>query len=255
MKQASSKPRTPPLEDRVLSLVRSRANGEDSATLGGELGIAEQLGVARPALREAIAKLEATGVVYRRQGAATVVNRDALQLAGRFDEQGEFSDVIRASGASPSMHLEGCRNVELTGTDAGVFDVPDGTPAIEITKRWDADSTPARAAIDTLPLHPGDRSDIDPAESILILAERMRGEPVTWELALPTAVSAPGVIAGVLRVEAGAPLLLLETIGLSVNGRRLYRSHDYYVPGIVPQGLIRNVRSEATLDPTQPGRS
>ena len=254
MKQAPHKQRPPPLEDRVLSLWRDSTHGRDVSTLGGEVGIAEQLGVARPALREAIAKLEAMGVVYRRQGAATVVNRDALQLAGRFDEQGDFSEVIRASGASPSLHLEGCENIELTGTDADVFEVPEGTPAIKITKRWDADSTPARAAIDTLPMHPGESSEIDPAESILILAERLRGEPVTWELALPTAVSADDEIAGVLNVGSGAPLLLLETIGLSAKGRRLYRSHDYHVPGAVPQGLIRNVRPEATLQRTHTSR-
>ena len=247
VKQASREKRPPRLEDRVLSLWRNSDSGENSATLGGELGIAEQLGVARPALREAIARLEAMGVVYRRQGAATVVNRDALQLAGRFDEQGDFSEVIKASGASPTMHFEGCEDIELTGTDADIFDVPDGTPAVKITKRWDAGATPARVAIDTLPLHPGDSGEIDPAESILTLAERLRGEPVTWELALPTAVSADDELAGLLTVTAGVPLLLLETIGLSVNGRRLYRSHDYHVPGVVPQGLIRNVRPEATL--------
>ena len=252
MKQASRK-QWPPLEDRVLSLWRDSVIGKDSATLGGEVGIAEQLGVGRPALREAIAKLEATGVVYRRQGAATIVNRDALQLAGRFDEQGEFSEVIRASGAIPSLHLESCEDIELAGTDADVFDVPEGTPAIKITKRWDADSTPARVAIDTLPMHPGDSSEIDPAESILILAQRLRGEPVTWELALPTAVSADDDIARVLSLRPGAPLLLLETIGLSANGRRLYRSHDYHVPGAVPQGLIRNVRPEAPLQRTHTG--
>ena len=254
MNQPHHKQRPPPLEDRVLSLWRDSINLRDAATLGGEIGIAEQLGVARPALREAIAKLEAMGVVYRRQGAATVVNRDALQLAGRFDEQGDFSDVIKASGATPSLHLEGCEDIELTGTEADVFDVPEGTPAIRITKRWDADSTPARAAIDTLPMHPGESSEIDPAESILILAERLRGEPVTWELALPTAVSADDDIAEVLNVGSGAPLLLLETIGLSAKGRRLYRSHDYHVPGAVPQGLIRNVRPEATLQRTHTGR-
>ncbi len=252
MKKAHHKQRLP-LEDRVLSLWRDSINDEDPATLGGEVGIAEQLGVARPALREAIAKLEATGVVYRRQGAATIVNRDALQLAGRFDEQGEFSEVIRASGAIPSLHLESCEDIELTGTDADVFDVPEGTPAIKITKRWDADSTPARVAIDTLPLHPGDSSEIDPAESILILAQRLRGEPVTWELALPTAVSADDDTARVLNLRPGAPLLLLETIGLSANGRRLYRSHDYHVPGAVPQGLIRNVRPEAPPQRTHTG--
>ena len=97
-------------------------------------------------------------------------------------------------------------------------------------------------------MHPGDSGEIDPAESILTLAERLRGEPVTWELALPTAVSADNEIAEVLNVRAGTPLLLLETIGLSVNGRRLYRSHDYHLPGAVPQGLIRNVRPDATLE-------
>ena len=238
----------------MLSLWRDSTNGGDSSTLGGEIGIAEQLGVARPALREAIARLEAMGVVYRRQGAATVVNRDALQLAGRFDEQGDFSDVITASGASPSLHVEGCENIELTGTDADVFDVDEGTPAIKITKRWDADSIPARVAIDTLPLEPDDSREIDSSESILTLAERLRGEPVAWELALPTAVSADDELAGMLNLKAGAPLLLLETIGLSVNGRRLYRSHDYHVPGAVPQGLIRNVRPEATLQPRLPDR-
>jgi DNA-binding GntR family transcriptional regulator len=246
IEQASQNSRPPTPEDRVLSLWRDSDNGRDPARLGGELGIAEQLGVSRPALREAIARLEAMGVVYRRQGAATVVNRDALQLAGRFDEQGEFRDVIKALGFSPLMLLEGCEDIELRGTDANVFDVPDGTPAVKITKRWDADETPVRAAIDTLPLHPGDRGKIDPAESILTLVERLRDEPVTWELALPTAVSADDETAKLLNVRAGVPLLMLETIGLSANGCRLYRSHDYHVPGLVPQGLIRTVRRGST---------
>jgi len=38
------------------------------------------------------------------------------------------------------------------------------------------------------------------------------------------------------------PLLLLETIGISSMGRRLYRSLDYHVLGIVPQALIRTAR-------------
>ncbi|MCY4664568.1 MAG: GntR family transcriptional regulator [Acidimicrobiaceae bacterium] len=247
VEQPSQNSRPSTAESRVLSLWRESDNGEDPATLGGELGIAEQLGVSRPALREAIARLEAMGVVYRRQGAATVVNRDALQLAGRFDEQGEFRDVIRALGASPLMLLEGCEDIELHGTDAHVFDVPHGTPALKITKRWDADDTPVRLAIDTLPLRPGEGGEIDPAESILTLVERLRGEPVTWELALPTAVSADDEIAALLNVRAGVPLLMLETIGLSVSGCRLYRSHDYHVPGKVPQGLIRTVRRGSTV--------
>ena len=65
--------------------------------LPGESVLAERLQVSRPALREALARLETQGLVLRRKGAGTVVNAGALQVMARFDVQVDYAEPGRPS--------------------------------------------------------------------------------------------------------------------------------------------------------------
>src|SRR5680860_1253354 len=83
------------LIDRLRSLVGSVALADGH--LPSEPSLASRLGASRPALREALVRLESEGLLSRRRGAATTINRDGHRIPARFDQQIEFSDVIEAA--------------------------------------------------------------------------------------------------------------------------------------------------------------
>lgn len=227
------------LSDRILHVAeRGARRGEP---FPGESTLAEMFQVSRPALREALAKLEGAGMIYRHQGAGTLLNEAALELCGRFDQFGEFSDVIAASGKEAKMELIECSVQPWNAREHGAFKNPP-EQVLRAVKCWTADGTPARATIDIVPLPVGTRSDsVDAAVSVLKIVKKLTGDSVQWEIAFPTAVTADDDTSRWLAVRKGSPLLMLRTIGITASGDEAFRSFDYHVPGLIPQGLIRVV--------------
>lgn len=236
---AGVRDRNKALSDRILRVAeRGARRGEP---FPGESTLAEMFQVSRPALREALAKLEASGLIYRHQGAGTLLNEAALELCGRFDQTGEFSEVIAASGKEARLELIECSVHKWDVVQHGAFkNSPDRV--LRAVKCWMADGVPARATIDIVPLPVGIRGDsIDGAASVLKLVEKITGESVRWEIAFPTAVLADDDTSRWLSVGKGSPLLMLRTIGITASGDEAFHSFDYHVPGLIPQGLIRVV--------------
>src|SRR6266487_1707825 len=85
---------TPPLDDRLRRLWRSAVDSGEP--FPGEPALALRLGASRPALREALIRLEHEGLIGKRKGAETTVNRAAIEIPARFDQQIEKADLIRA---------------------------------------------------------------------------------------------------------------------------------------------------------------
>jgi GntR family transcriptional regulator len=235
-----------------------RQFAERGEPLPGEPALAVQLGASRPTLREALVRLEAEGLIVRRRGADTAVNAHALTMAARFDLQFEFTALLHAAGLEPSVHLLEWSWERLTDDQAATLDVPAGTPALRSVKRWDADGAPAMVAIDHVPVlvddhEPGDdgvegddalgRLGVAPADSLFDKVRPLTGDDVEWELAWPSAASAPQDVAGWLGSPPGIALLTLDLVGVSRSGRRCYRAIEHHVPGVVDYGLIRSVRA------------
>lgn len=228
------------------TLERLRSVWTDAARRGeglpGEQTLAEMLGVSRPQLREALVRLEEEGLIHRRHGAQTAVNRAALEISARFDRQCEFSETLRAAGFVPHQDLLRAERVALGETEASTFGVEVGSPAMRVTKRWRADGTPAQVAIDLFPLS-GHEEPFDVNESLFSLVERLRGEAVRWELAVPGAASATGEIATWMEVPEGTALLTLECVGVTLGGDRAFTTFEHFRTDTVRQGFIRPVRS------------
>ena len=121
-----------------------------------EMALAESLGVSRPVVREALARLKADGRIETRQGSGAIVADRNKIAAFRFAKSGgaEQADVVDAADRAEREMLELRQIVES------------GAAELAAKRRTDTDIAAIRAAVDTMDgalQKQSDGSDVDDA--------------------------------------------------------------------------------------------
>ena len=229
-----------PLEARLRRIwLRTVESGEP---FPGEPALALRLGASRPAIREALIRLEHEGLIGKRRGADTTVNRAAIEIPARFDQQIEKADLIRAMGHKASLEVIDSEIVDLNQEESAALELAAQSPAIRVTKRWRADDLVVMVAIDTIPLKSRAIPEgVDVGASLFDLVPKLGHERPAWELAWPSATNLDRRMAELLERPVGEAALTLELTGVSRNGARVYRAVEYHFPQAFRYGLIRLV--------------
>jgi DNA-binding GntR family transcriptional regulator len=231
-----------PDEERIRSalLRRVRAVTAQDRRLPGEFDLAAELGCSRVQVRQALADLDRSGLIRRRQGAATVVDPVGLRLNVRLEEQFDYADLLARLGYEVGVEiLESSRITALTSHVAGLLDVPARTPAVRVRRRWTADGVPAMVAEDILLLPSGEGQV--PEEPLFHAAATLWGEPVVWEITTPSA-AADGALAALLGLPEQSPLMVFETVGMVAGGRRIFYALEHHKSDLVHYSVVRTVR-------------
>jgi GntR family transcriptional regulator len=226
------------LPDRLRAVWRDAA--DEGSSMPGEPVLANLLGVSRPALREALVRLEAEGLIGRRKGADTVVNRSALEMPIRLDRQTPFEIALERAGYATTIEVLESGEIVLDPEEAATLQRDVGSPALRTVKRWRADGEVAMVAVDVVPLPAGVHTDgIDPLASVFDTTTTLHGETAVWESAWPRPCAVAPPLDAWLELPDGTPILALDLVGISRGGSRGYLATEYHVPGRVPQGFIR----------------
>lgn len=100
----------PLVEQVILELLSDIDRGEyvrSNGMLPSEAELAQHFSVSRATVRDALSRLEATGVVIRRQGIGTFVNpflsKHPAALQDWFEEAHGFVDALRNTGRNPEV--------------------------------------------------------------------------------------------------------------------------------------------------------
>ncbi len=111
--------RTPSLTEQAKAHIKQRiVNDEfDEGRIPSETSLADELGVSRTTVRDALSRLELEGTVYRKQGAGTFVNKLGLRIQTRLDEIWAYEAMLSAHGYTPSTRI---LDVALQLTDAHI---------------------------------------------------------------------------------------------------------------------------------------
>lgn len=185
----------------------------DGRKLPSEPALASALGASRPAVREALTRLESEGLVSRRQGAETTINREARRLHARFDQQVEFVDVINASGRTARVDVLEVGPTVMSDETSELLHQPPGTTAFRTVNRWSDDGAGVMVAVDEFAWNP----DTDPPPvldaSLFDNVAAVSGQTVEWEIAWPGAVVADDQLTS--WVGADCPLLMLDLLGVA----------------------------------------
>ncbi len=100
--------------------------------LPAEPQLAEQLGVSRSTVREALSYLEKDGLIMRKQGVGTFVAPRSAQISGGLERLASFRSVAELAGIRVETVA---RTVELTQADvevAAALGVPEGSELVQL---------------------------------------------------------------------------------------------------------------------------
>ncbi len=99
--------RSPSLTEQARDHIKQRilADEFDGGRIPSETDLANNLGVSRTTIRDALSRLEIEGVIYRKQGAGTFVNEPGLQIKSRLEEIWSYESILEDHGYTPSTRI------------------------------------------------------------------------------------------------------------------------------------------------------
>ncbi|MBC7250201.1 MAG: GntR family transcriptional regulator [Anaerolineae bacterium] len=238
---------TRPLYVRTEEALRKLlATYQPGDRLPPEPNLAQQLGVSRSTLREALRSFEERGQIIRRQGVGTFVASASPRIESGLEVLESLDTLTRRMGLR-------CETQDLNITEqsadeelAALLAVPPGTPLTVVTRTRVAAGTVVAYMYDVLP------ASLVPAEQ---LREGFQGSVLDYLLAQgdPALAYAQANILPVqtteelgqyLDVAPGTMLLLIEEITYTDEGQIINYSRNYFIPEYFQFHVIRRIADQ-----------
>lgn len=216
---------------------------EPGGQLKSEPQLAQDLGVSRATLREAMRTFETQGLLRRRQGVGTFVTRPSHIIESGLEILESIETLAERIGLTVSMGSLETRNCPADERSARKLGVESGTEILCVSRVILAGDRPAAFLIDKLPRNILRRRDIDSGfrGSVLDLLLK-RGDPALGSSRCEiAAIAAPIEVARALNIQRGDSLLVFEAILYSEGGDPIDYSFSYFLPGIFKFHVVRRV--------------
>lgn len=237
-----------PLYQRTAETLGELLAGKSPGSfLPSEPDLAEQLGVSRSTLREAMRLFEARGVIVRRRGVGTYVVRPPQVIETGLEVLYSIETLASQIGMKLTASDVTVEERPAGPDEAGWLGVSEETPILELTRVIQADGRPVAYFIDRLPRAYLSPEDIDASfrGSVLSLLLERGSPPLDRSHAEITALAAEGEVARGLGVKPGDVLLYLEARLLSEAGEVVDHSQSYFLPGTFRFSVVRRVEPTA----------
>ena len=235
--------RGPSLTEQVRQHIKEAITDQKfvDGRIPAEADLAEELGVSRTTIRDALSRLEHDGTIYRRQGAGTFVNEHGLQIKSKLDEIWSYEDVLEAHGYEPSVQVLGVNTEQADDATAAALDLDPVDPILVTEKLFCEDGVPVVLARNHIPkslladeIHP---SDAQKPIYDFLSAHCDRNLSYYVSDMIPVAVDETG--AGKLGVETGTPSICFDETGYDANNEPVVRAISWFRDELLRFRLIR----------------
>ncbi len=142
-----------PLTTKAARILRRYLREEfpQGGRIPGEIELAKRLDVNRGTLRQALSTLEREGLIIRRQGSGTYVNRQVLKLATRLEACFEVTQFFEGLGHKVKRDLTCIEHEETPREIAERLEVEPGSPVLVLHYLFYIDDQPTIYFIDWIP--------------------------------------------------------------------------------------------------------
>lgn len=185
--------------------------------------------VSRITARQAIRDLQKEGLVFTIQGKGSFVTKPkAVQDLTRLEG---FGEAMNSKGYETYSRLIGAREVPASSEVARALKVTRDTPVIEIERVRYLNRSPISLDVSYFTLDVGRRLMDEDLETrdIFVILENDYAFPLGAADIVINAAVADEKEAELLAVEAGAPILRMERLTFTQDGRPIDYEHLYYI--------------------------
>jgi GntR family transcriptional regulator len=231
------------LSFRVRDELASRmASGRipPGSKLPPEPELAEELGVSRPTLREALRSLEEDGFVTRTRGAGTYATHRP-RLRNNLDVNFGVTEAIAAAAMTPGTIESAVHSEAATDDQAEALDLQPGDPVVILERVRTADGQPVVFSCDVVAagrLSATELTKMPLDGSLYDLLERS-DQPVEHGVVTVEPVRADRAIARRLRIRSGALLMFLRQVDYGREGEPLLLSLEHHLAEAFEFSVVR----------------
>jgi GntR family transcriptional regulator len=234
--------RNPSLTDQVKAHIKEQiVNDEfEDGRIPPEAALAEDLGVSRTTVRDALGKLEHEGAIYRKQGAGTFVNEAGLQIKSRLEEIWSYEQVLEEHGYAPDVKVLTDKVLPVNEETAEALGLADGVDVLVIEKVFLEDSTPVVLTRNRIPaamLEEADRKH--DAMPIYEFLEEYCDRRLSYYLSEIVPVAFDADQAKKLGVKKGTIGLSFVEVGFDQDNEPVLHATSYFRDDLLRFRLIR----------------
>ncbi len=236
--------RSPSLTEQVKSTLKQRILNDEfeGGRIPSESDLANELGVSRTTVRDALSRLEQEGVVVRRQGAGTFVNEAGLRIKLRLEEIWSYEGMLEAHGYTPSTEIVTVTDRPADADTVAALGLAAGEGVRVVTKRFLADGRPVIVAVNHIPLRyiPAPDGDMDFHLPIYRLLSTFCAQHLTYYVSEIVPLQAPPWLTDLLKLPPHKTTLLsFDEVGYNQDNQPIIKAQSFFRDDVLRLRLIR----------------
>jgi GntR family transcriptional regulator len=234
--------RNPSLTEQVKAHLKERIleGAFAEGRIPAENELAADLGVSRATVRDALARLEHEGAIYRRQGAGTFVNPPGLQIKSRLEEIWSYEDVLRDHGYTPSVELLSTGRGPAGDEVAADLGITPDDEILTIDKLFLEDEAPVVLTSNRIPTRLLDPAAAAPGtEPVYEYLTANSSRRLTYYVTEIVPVALTDAQARHLGVRPGVPAVCFQEIGYDQDNEPVVHATSYFRDDLLRFRLIR----------------
>ena len=228
------------LHDQLGQMIAATNPGE---RLPSEPTLAEQLGVSRATLREAMRTFETQGIIRRKQGSGTYVNLPPKVLETGLEVLESIESIAQRSGLSVEVGELNIQHRLAREDECKSLEMESCKEIVQVSRVISAENRAVAYLIDVLPaeiLDPNELSNGFHGSILDLLLQRGKPDLYISRTEI-NAVPATSLVARALGIQRGDVLLCFTADLFSTSGQIVDHSFSYFLPGYFRFHVVRRV--------------
>jgi GntR family transcriptional regulator len=238
--------RAPSLTEQVKIHIKEQIvqGAFDAGRIPSETTLATDLNVSRNTVRDALSRLEMEGVIIRKHGAGTFVNKAVALVKTRLAEIVPYEEMILDQGYQPSIQIVRMDHEPASQEMAQEFGIIEGEELFVGEKIYLADEKPVifyRLYAPNFKLNFPATSD-DFRLPVTEFVDRISEQELTYSVSELVPLNAPPWLTEALDLpEETAPLISFEESGFNPENDMIIKTYSFFRNDLLHLRLVRRV--------------